>query len=115
MPKLRMIFSLALPVETCQPADDRLVVGKRTVAVKLLEIGEQRLDIIQRVRALRMTRHLRYLPWRQLAIHVLGQCLALFRQARDLVRDIQGRIVLHVPQLLDLVFQFRYGTFKIQE
>ena len=66
-----------LAVEARQPADDRSVVGEGAVAVQLLEIGEQALDVVERVRALRMARDLRDLPRRELAVDVLGERLAL--------------------------------------
>src|SRR5450759_393022 len=48
----------ALPVETRQSGHDGLVIPKGAVAVQFFKIGEQMFDVIQRVRTLRMTRHL---------------------------------------------------------
>ena len=45
----------ALPAEACQAADDGGVVCKMAVAVQLLEIGKQRVDIILCVGTLGMT------------------------------------------------------------
>ena len=47
-----------LPIEACQTTDNSIVICKSTVAVQLFEIGEHVLDIIQRIGALRVARHL---------------------------------------------------------
>ena len=44
----------AASVEARQTADDRRIIGKSPIAVQLLPIGEQMLDIIERVRPIRM-------------------------------------------------------------
>ena len=49
-------------VEAREPADDRGVVGERAVAVQLLEVGAQRLDVVEGEGPLRMARDLRHLP-----------------------------------------------------
>ena len=63
MPKLRSAALLGvaallvaehhagLAVEARQAADDRQVVGECAVAVQLLEVGEDLVDVVQRVRA----------------------------------------------------------------
>jgi len=61
-----------LTIETGQTAHDGVVIGKGTIAMQLFKIGEDVLDVIQRVGALRMARHLRNLPGRQLGVDILG-------------------------------------------
>jgi hypothetical protein len=56
-----------LAVEARQPADDGMVVGKGAIAVQFLEIGEDVLDVVERVGPLRMARHLGDLPGVSLA------------------------------------------------
>src|SRR6185437_17028333 len=40
--------------KSCQAANDGMIIGKIPVAMKLFEVGEEMLDIIERVGALRM-------------------------------------------------------------
>jgi hypothetical protein len=54
-----------LAVEARQPAHDGQVVGKVAVAVQFLEVGEDLVDVVQRVGPLRVARDLRHLPGRQ--------------------------------------------------
>ena len=71
-----------------------------------LELGEDLVHVVQRVRALRMARDLRHLPRAEVGVDVLGQLLALAGQTLDLVGDVDRRFVLHVAQFIDLRFQF---------
>jgi hypothetical protein len=50
-------------LEACHAADDGLVVGIGTVAVQLLELGEDHLQVVEGVGTLRVARELRHLPW----------------------------------------------------
>src|SRR4030095_2209939 len=81
------------------------IVAVGTIAVQLAEIREQTADVIERVRALRMARYLRNLPGRQLRIDVLRKLLAFFLQPADLVRNVDGRVLMNVPKLVDLCLQ----------
>src|SRR5689334_10161759 len=90
-------------VETRESAHDCRVVRVRAITVELAEIGKQCADVIERVRPLWMTRHLRDLPGRQLGVDLLRQKLALFREPGDLVRNIDGGILVHVAKLVDLL------------
>ena len=49
----------AVPIEAGNAADNGVVVGIMAVAVQLLEIGAQRVDVVLGVGALRMARDLR--------------------------------------------------------
>src|SRR6267378_4342551 len=118
MPKLRAIFSLVsrpfwwpitaqgAPLKRARPP---------TIAVQLLEVREERLHIVERVRTLRMARHLRHLPRRELAVDVLGERCAALGEALDLFRDVDRRVVLHVAQLLDASLELRDRLLAFQE
>jgi hypothetical protein len=95
----------SLAAEPGEATDDRGIVREPAVAVQLLEPGKEIVDVVERVRPLRVTRDERDLPRGQLAVDVAGQCLALLLQARDFLGDVDRRIVLHEAQLLDLRFQ----------
>ena len=101
--------------ETRKATDDGVVVGKGAVAVQFLEIGERQAQIIERVRTLRMARHLGNLPRGQLGIDVLGQGLALLFQARDLIRNVDGGFALLETQRFDLAFEFGDRLFKVEK
>src|SRR2546426_8243398 len=101
--------------EARQAADDRGVVGEGAVAVQLLEMREQHLHIIQRVRPLRMARHLRHLPGRQLAVDVLGKRLAALGEPLDLLRDVDRGVVRHVAQLLDALLELGDRLLEFEE
>jgi len=62
-----------------------------------------------------MARDLRHLPWRELGVDILGQLLAFLGQAVYLFGDVDGRIVLHETQFLDLGIEFGDRLFKVQE
>ena len=127
MPKLRSAALLGvaallvaqhhagLAVEARQAADDGQVVGEVAVAVQFLEVGEDLVDVVQRVGPLRVARDLRHLPGRQAGVDVLGELLALLAQALDLVGDVDRRLVLHVAQLFDLGFEFGDRLLELEE
>ena len=48
--------------EPCETADERMVVRVHAVTVQFLKIGEDFLDVVERVRPLRMARELSDLP-----------------------------------------------------
>src|SRR5207237_8652076 len=53
-------------------ADQRRIVSRQPIAVQLDEVGRQAADIVERVRALRMTRQLDDLPHAHEAISTRG-------------------------------------------
>ena len=55
------------------------------------------------------------LPWRELGVNLLGQALIFRVETRDFLRYIDGRIVLHKTQLLDLRFKFGDRLFEFQK
>ena len=62
-----------------------------------------------------MARDLRDLPRGQLAVDLLGELLALLVQPRDLVGDVDRRILVHVAQLVDLRLQLGDRLLEIEE
>ena len=56
--------------EAAEPADDRLVLGEVAVAGQRREVLDQRVDVVEAMRALGMARHLRLLPGRELGVGV---------------------------------------------
>ena len=66
-----------LVVEPRQAADEGMVVGVHAIAVQLLKIGEALVDIVERVRPLRVTRELSDLPCRQVREDAARQRFAL--------------------------------------
>ena len=102
-------------VEARQAADDAEVVGVVPVAVQFLEVGEDLVDVVQRVGALRMAGDLRHLPGRQVRVDVLGELHALAGQPFDLVGDVDCGFVLHVAQFVDLGFEFSDRLLELQE
>ena len=54
-----------LPLVVGEAGDDRVIVGEAAIAVQLVEVGEQPLDVVERVRPVRVPRHQHALPRRQ--------------------------------------------------
>src|SRR3954463_12501939 len=104
-----------LAVEAGEAADYGGVVGESSVAVQLFPVREERLHIVERVRALRMARNLRHLPGRQLAVDVLGERLAALREPLDLLGDVDRRVVLYIAQFLDTLLELRDRLLELEE
>src|SRR6267378_2665020 len=108
-------YNHRLAVETGKTSDDRRIVGKRAVAVQFLEIGKQRGGVIERVRTLRVSRHLSDLPRGELSIDLLGERGALFLQALDFLGDVGRRVVLREAQLLDFRLELGDRLLEIEK
>jgi hypothetical protein len=85
------------------------------VAVQLDEVGEDFVDVVQRVGPLGVARDLGDLPGREVAVDVLGELLALLAELVNLLRDVDRRLGLHIAQFFDLAFEFRNRLFKVEE
>ena len=83
--------------------------------MQLLEVGKQGRDVIERVRTLRMPRHLGDLPRGELSIDLLGKRGALFLQALDFLGDVGRRVVLREAQLLDFRLQLGDRLLEIEK
>src|SRR5262245_16541147 len=68
--------------------DHRRVLSPRAVAVQLDEVVEDPLDVVQRVRTVRVTRELDVLP--DLLVARLRDPLQLLLEARQLARDARA-------------------------
>ena len=77
-----------LAAEAAEAAHQRLVLGEFAVAGHRREFRHQRADEIGEMRALRMARHQRLLPRRQIGVEVGQRLLRLVLDARDLVADV---------------------------
>ena len=101
--------------EAAEAADDGRVLAELAVAGEWNEFGEQAGDGIEAMRALRMARHLRLLPGRQVGIELLQGEGGLGLEAVDLVADGDGRAALaHGAQFLDLGLELGHRLFEVE-
>ena len=104
-----------LAVEPGEAADDRGVVCVAAIPMELAKIAEQRADVIERVGTLGMACNLRNLPGGELGVDFLGQKLTLFREPRNFVRDVDGRIFMNIAELVDLLLQLGNRLLEVEE
>ena len=105
----------ALAAEAAEAADDGLVVAEFAVAGERHEIVDQARDVVEAMRPLRMARHLRLLPRRELGIELLERERGFHLEPADLVADGDRAIALaHGAQFLDLGLQFGHRFFEIE-
>ena len=83
--------------------------------MQFLEVLKDAADVVERVRAHRVTRNLCNLPGAQIGEDRLRQRLTLFGQAFDFLSDIDARIVTDIAQPLDLAFQLSNRLLEFQE
>ena len=101
--------------ETAEAAEDGVVVAELAVAGESLEIGDQRVDVIDGMRPLRMPRDLRLLPGRQVGVEVFQRLCRLGLDAADLLGHRAGLAFrLHGAQLVDLGVELGNCFFKIE-
>ena len=67
----------SVAIEARQTTHDAQIIRKVPVAVQLHKIGENLVDVVERIRPLRMPCNLCDLPRRQIAVNVFGKLLAL--------------------------------------
>ena len=103
-----------LPVEARPAADDRRIVAEQAVAVQLDEVGEDRREVVERVRAPRMPRHLHPLHRREAPVDLAAPDGQLVFQRADLAGDINAAFVADPPQLLDLALELGERFFEVQ-
>ncbi len=104
-----------IAIEPREAADDRRVVGVAPVAVQLAELAEQSVDVVERIGPLRVARDHRDLPRGEPAVDVLGELVALSLQSIDLVRDVDGGILVDVAQLVDLRLELGDRLLEIEK
>ncbi|OPZ63735.1 MAG: hypothetical protein BWY83_03344 [bacterium ADurb.Bin478] len=103
-----------LLLQTADAGDDGRVITEETVAVQFNEIGDHRLDVIQRVRPVGVTGQLHPLPARQFRIDLGAQAHDL---RFELFNLFCGNSVLRlalVAQFGDAGFKLPDGLFKVQ-
>src|SRR6185312_2591454 len=101
--------------EPTEAADDRRIVAELAIARERNEIRDQSGNVIEAVRALRMTRHLSFLPWREICIQFLQSLRGFHLEVVDLLTDCDGVSgFAHRAQFLDLGLQFGHWFFKVE-
>src|SRR5690606_15350865 len=104
-----------LAFETRRSADDRVIVRVHTIAMQLLEVGEDRAHVVERVRPLRMARELRDLPLAQIRKDARRERAAFRTQPCDLFSDVHLRVAGDELQLVDLRFELRDRLLEVEE
>ena len=104
-----------LVIEPGQAADQRVVVGVHPIAVQLLKVREALVDVVERVRPLRMARELGDLPCGQVGEDAARQRLALVPEARDLLADIELGVLADELEGIDARLELGDRLFKLQE
>ena len=102
-------------IEPRDPAHHCMVIGKAAVAGKRGKFGEEPLNVILGVRAVRMARNLAFLPWGQRLIEIFQEAVRLAVQRLGFFRDVHGRVrARQRPQFLGLAFNLGEWLFEIQ-
>jgi len=102
-----------LAAEATEPAHQRFVLTELAVARKRCEFGDQRVDEIDQMRALRMPRHQGLLPRRQIGVEIAQRLRGLVLDPRNLFPDVAaGR--RQRAQFIDLGIEFGNGLFEIE-
>ena len=80
-----------------------------------MKFVDQAGDIVEAMRPLRMARHLRLLPGREVGIELLERERRLDLEAADLLADGDRAVALaHGAQFLDLGLQFGHRLFEVE-
>ena len=103
------------PRQPRHAADDGRVVGEGPIPVQFLEAGEDPRHIVQGVGSLGMAGELRDLPGGQRGEGALGEGATLGLEALDFLADVDGAVVAHQPQFLDLGLELGDGLFKFEK
>src|SRR5262249_50740903 len=104
-----------LALEPREAADERVIVRVHAVAVELVEIREAALDVVERVRTLRVARELRDLPSAETREDAPRERLALVLEPFDLFADVQLRVFANELERVDSRLELRDRLFEIQE
>ena len=102
-------------IELGQTADDRLVFAIETVTAQRHELGKAEREVVHEVGALRMARHLRLLPGRELGVRAAQQRRALLFQPADLGSDVEIAAAGGGAQFGNARFQFRDRLFEFKK
>ena len=102
-----------LAAEPAEAADDCRVLAVLAVAGERHEIGNQRRDIVEAMRPLRMPRDLRLLPRRQSGIEFLERLRRLALDAVDFLRNSVA-VAVERAQFIDLGLKLGHRFFEIE-
>ena len=83
--------------------------------MKFLEVGETPHDVVQRVRALRVTGEIGDLPGRQIGEDLTGQGIALAAQPGDLVGDVEFRVIADELEFVDSCLKLGDALLEVQK
>src|ERR1700733_5876347 len=103
----------ALAPEAPKASDQGFILGELAVARERREFGDETGDEIGEMRPLRMARHQRLLPRRQIRVEVPQRLRSLFLDPGDLLADVAARCRKHA-QFVDLGIEFGDGFFEIE-
>ncbi len=106
--------SARLAIETGKTAHQGGVIAEITITVHLEKIGEEHIDIVERIRAGLVPGQLRPLPAGQVAENILAELFGLLLQLLQFTGkiDVISRII---AQLVDLFSQFNQRLFEIKK
>ena len=102
-----------LAVKASHPANNRRIVAESAVSVNLAPVGENALNIIQRVRTLRMTRQFGPLPRVQMRRNLAAKVVHAIVQLLDLPKRFRV-LPLQRLQTRDLLFDFFQFLLRLQ-
>jgi hypothetical protein len=83
--------------------------------MQLVEVSEYHTDVIQRIRALRMARQLRHLPWRKIRKNTGSQRTTFGAQPGDFFGQTDFSIVGNEFQFINLGFEFGNRLLELQK
>src|SRR5262249_31173748 len=105
----------AHPVETSEAAHHRGIIAELAIAGERREVGDERGNIVDAMGPLRVARHLRLLPRREIAVEDLESLVGARLEALDLLADRHGVIAgMERTEFLDLGLELGHGLFKIE-
>jgi hypothetical protein len=90
----------APPVIPREPADDGRVVPEAPIAVQLLPVLEEKLDVVERVGAVRVARELDLLPRAEIGEELASEAARLLLEATQLGLEVVVRLG-ELAELLD--------------
>ena len=88
-----------LTFESCEAGDDRGIVSEFSIAMDFREVFEKECDEVERVGPLRVSRHERFLPRRQVRVDFVGDFGKLQAELVDL--RVACRLGLERGELFD--------------
>src|SRR5262245_41031492 len=104
----------AAPAEAADAADDRSIFGKSPISGERHELGDQAAEILEAMRALRVSCHLDLLPWCQPCIRLAQQAVGGALKAADLIGNIDLAGRGKVAEFLNFALEFADRPFEIQ-